>query len=167
MKRHAPHCCDVPQYDVTIWVRLDVPWIALLRHAGSVNALPLIDGSFSKYVQIPVIRVFWYILTQNHEVFLADEHIYNLLVRKKSKFDKNLFWILRNRSWDMSQIVKMACYNAENMLLTLFIKVLDIIQQCKIHLFMLDIAQKRLIILYIAKNHNKMQLNKNKTWFFN
>jgi hypothetical protein len=31
----------------TIWrhnirVRLDVPWIALLRHAGSVNALPLI-----------------------------------------------------------------------------------------------------------------------------
>ena len=49
-----------------------------------------IFGSFSKYVRISVIEVFWYILTQNHEVFLADEHTYNLLVRKKSKFDENL-----------------------------------------------------------------------------
>jgi hypothetical protein len=42
------------------------------------------------------MEVFWYVLKQNHVGFLADEHIYNLLVRKKSKFDENLFWILRN-----------------------------------------------------------------------
>jgi hypothetical protein len=46
--------------------------------------------------------------------------------------------------------------------LTLIIKVLDIIQQCKIPLIMLNISQKPLIMLSIAKNHNKMQLNKNK-----
>ena len=62
----------------------------------------------------------------------------------------------------MSKIAKMACYGAENMHLTLINKVLDIIQQCKIHLIMLNIAQKHLIMLIIAKNHNKMQLNKNK-----
>jgi hypothetical protein len=48
------------------------------------------------------MEVFWYILKQNHVFFLADEHIYNLLVQNKSKFDENLFWILRNMSWDMS-----------------------------------------------------------------
>ena len=60
-------------------------------------------------------------------------------------------------SWDMRQIVKMACYYAKNMHLTLIIKVLDITQQCTIHLIMLN----------IAKNHNNMQQNKNKIWLFN
>jgi hypothetical protein len=114
------------------------------------NKLVLYMGHFQNMSTFQLSKfsgIYWHKTTK---FFLADEHIYNLLVRKKSKFDENLFWILRNRSWDMSQIVKMAYYFAENMHLTLIIKVLDIIQQCKIHLIMLNIAQKHLIILNIA-----------------